>query len=108
MTLLREVEVKINMEKKQQGDLRVIKKGGRRKAKDLHPIVQQRITAMFRTKFLRGEEQEVGEEGRELRGGGGAGQHRVCAEVYDGGVVDKAKRWRPSGVKDSPAKKIRQ
>jgi hypothetical protein len=106
--MVREVEVKIKIEKMQQGDLRVIKKAGRRKAKYLHPTVQQRITAMFRTKFLRGEEQEVGGEGCEVRGGGGAGQHRVCAEVYDGGVVDKAKRWRPSGVKDSPAKKIRQ
>ena len=106
--MVREVEGKNKMEKKQQGDLRVIKKAGRRKAKDLHPTVQQKIIAMFGTKILRGEEQEVGGEGREVCGGGGAGQLRVCADVFDGGVVDKAKRWRPSGVKDSPAKKIRQ
>ena len=79
--MVREVEGKIKMEKKQQGDLRVIKKAGRRKAKDLHPTVQQRITAMFGTKFLRGEEQEVGGEGREVCGGRGAGQHRVMANV---------------------------
>ena len=45
---VREVEGKINMENKQQGDQRVVKMAGRgNKAKDLHPTVQNRITAMF-------------------------------------------------------------
>ena len=104
MAMVRIVEDKI----REGEDNRIIKKAGRRKkVRDLKPSVQQKITALFGNFKNGGREQHVGGEGREVCDQGAGGQHDVCGDVRVDGVRDRVKRRRPSGIMDSPAKKIR-
>ena len=105
--MVRMVEDKIREGEEENN--RIIKKAGRRKkVRDLKPSVQQKITALFGNFEKRGREQQVGGEGREVCDQGAGGQHDVCGDVRVDGVCDRVKRRRPSGIKDSPAKKMRQ
>ena len=105
--MVRMVEDKIR--EGEEENKRIIKKAGRRKkVRDLKPSVQQKITALFGNFENRGREQHLGGEGCEVRDQGAGGQHDVCGEVCGDGVRDRAKRRRPSGIKDSPAKKMKQ